>query len=315
MERYLLFDSGCLACSGLAHEIEQAAGGWLSVRSLRSAEVQRHLDRAAPGWKWEPMLLELDGDTARVHRGIDMRLRIAAGVGPRRAWAIAVLVQQAGEALTEAQNGRRNFLKGSAGVMAGVVLGLTAWPAFGHETADDQPVPLGPTMVVGADKARELAAQALASRDMVNLLEKHAVSGKEAIVQEHANGSGRADWSAVFPAAAGGVITYLVRSGSQIRTQAVYERDGTLVALSVDGMLSRTVDQPLGQKPSADPLSTDDCTAFMCGLEPVTLCTRCCSTCNSYRSTANQCCVCKTASGGTFLMGCRPKVYGPCGIC
>lgn len=254
MERFVLFDSGCLVCSGMAHDIEHAAGGWLSVRSLRSAEVQQHLDRAAPGWKWEPMLLELDGDAVRVHRGLPMRLRIAAGVGPRRAWAIAKLVQQAGEARAEAHDpsGRRGFLKGSAGVMAGVVLGLAAKPAAARETVESEPIPLGTATLITGTRADELAAQARASRDVANLLKEHAIDGKAATVYEYATGSARTDWSTAFQAVGGGVITYLVRPGSEIRTQAIYERAGTFVALSVDGILSRTANYRLGQSQAQD---------------------------------------------------------------
>ncbi|HVF14667.1 MAG TPA: hypothetical protein VM942_08715 [Acidimicrobiales bacterium] len=316
MERYVLFDSGCLVCSGMAHDIEHAAGGWLSVRSLRSAEVQRHLDRAAPGWKWEPMLLELDADDVRVHRGLPMRLRIAAGVGPRRAWAIAKLVQQAGEALADDASGRRGFLKGSAGVMAGVVLGLAAGPASARETVEDEPVPLGAATLVGGARAEELAAQALASRDVANLLKEHAVEGKEATVYEYATGTRHTDWSATFPAVGGGVITYMVRPAAEIRTQAIYERDNTFVALSVDGILSRTANYRLGQSgPKDAQITMNSCTESGCGFEYVNLCKRCCSTCSSYRSTDNTCCVCRTPGGGSYVFMCRAYAYGPCGMC
>jgi len=315
MERYLLFDSGCLVCSGLAAEIEQAGGGWLGVRSLRSAEVQRHLDRAAPGWKWVPMLLEIDGESVAVHKGIDMRRRIAAGVGPRTAWAIAKLVQRAGNALTEAQTGHRNLLRGRAGVITGAVLGLTAWPAFGRETVDDQPVPLAAPSLVDGARAGELAAKALASRDMANLLTHHRVADKQGTVHEHSSGTGRADWSVVFPAEGGGFITYVARPGGQIRTQAVYDRDRIPVAVSVDGMLSRTIDQPLGPDLPEGARMMDSCTESGCSMTAVNRCKRCCSTCSSYRSTDDMCCVCTTPGGGTYVMSCRTYAYGPCGMC
>jgi len=315
MERYVLFDSGCLVCSGLAQEIEQAAGGWLSVRSLRSAEVQRHLDRAAPDWKWEPMLLELEGEQASVHRGVDMRLRIAAGVGPRRAWAIAKLVQQAGQALTGTQDGRRSFLKGSAGVMAGVVLGLTPLPAFGRETVEDGPVPLGAASVIGGARARQLAAQALASRDMANLLKDHPVASEDAVVYEFATGGARADWSATFPAADGGTVSYLARPGGTIRTQANYRRDDVLVALSIDGLLARTTNLRVGQSGAGGAQTlAESCTGPGCSFGRVEECKRCCSTCSSYRSVVSNCCICN-APGGSYVSFCRPFEWGPCGIC
>lgn len=65
MDRFLLFDSGCSLCSALASEIERETDGWLTARSLRDQEVQAWLDRAQPGWHWEPTLLE----AANVARG------------------------------------------------------------------------------------------------------------------------------------------------------------------------------------------------------------------------------------------------------
>ena len=51
MERYLLFDSGCTLCTGLAHDIERESGGQLIARSLREAEIKALLDQTRPGWR------------------------------------------------------------------------------------------------------------------------------------------------------------------------------------------------------------------------------------------------------------------------
>lgn len=58
MERYLLFDSGCTTCSGIARLVEQESGGLLIAASLRDPEMQRLIKRANPNWRWEPMILE-----------------------------------------------------------------------------------------------------------------------------------------------------------------------------------------------------------------------------------------------------------------
>lgn len=56
MERILLFDSGCQSCSSIADEVQALADGWLTVRSLRDAEMRAVLDEARPGWRFEPTL-------------------------------------------------------------------------------------------------------------------------------------------------------------------------------------------------------------------------------------------------------------------
>ena len=61
-ERWLLYDAGCSICAALAREVETLSGGRLRVRNLRDPAVQALLDRARPGWRWAPMLLEVEGE-------------------------------------------------------------------------------------------------------------------------------------------------------------------------------------------------------------------------------------------------------------
>jgi len=75
-ERWLLYDAGCSICAALAREVETLSGGRLRVRNLRDPEVQARLDRARPGWRWEPMLLEIEGERVRVFTGLGMRARL-----------------------------------------------------------------------------------------------------------------------------------------------------------------------------------------------------------------------------------------------
>ena len=92
--RYLLFDSGCGACTEIASTIEQEANGWLNAKSLQQDEVQETLAKAIPNWKWKPSLLEVssNGEQTRVHTGLSMKARMVLGVGPTQAlrmWSTA----------------------------------------------------------------------------------------------------------------------------------------------------------------------------------------------------------------------------------
>lgn len=122
MERFLLFDSGCSLCSDLARGIEREASGWLKARSLREPEVKALLDRAEPNWRWEPTLLEVEGDRARAFTGLAMRVRLLAGLGAKRTWRIAKLVRRAEVPLIEVGLGRRRFLKLAGGAALAAVL-------------------------------------------------------------------------------------------------------------------------------------------------------------------------------------------------
>jgi predicted DCC family thiol-disulfide oxidoreductase YuxK len=95
-ERYLLFDGGCAVCAALAREVETLSGGRLGVRSLRDPEVRALLDRARPGWRWEPMLLEIEGERVRVFTGLAMRWRLVQLLGPVRALRVAQVVARHG---------------------------------------------------------------------------------------------------------------------------------------------------------------------------------------------------------------------------
>ena len=89
MERYLLFDSGCSLCTSIARQVENASDGKLMARSLRDPDVRSVLDEVKPGWRWEPMLLEVDGDRRRVYAGVGLRARLVRVLGPRRALRLA----------------------------------------------------------------------------------------------------------------------------------------------------------------------------------------------------------------------------------
>ncbi|HXF69591.1 MAG TPA: hypothetical protein VNK89_07270 [Thermoflexus sp.] len=131
--RWLLYDSGCSACAALAREVEALSGGRLGVRSLREPEVQALLNRARPGWRWEPMLLEVDGEQVRVYAGLAMRMWLLRVLGPVRAWRVAQAVARLGGPVLGVDWGRRRLLQ-QGGALAGLVL-LGRWFLFRSQPA------------------------------------------------------------------------------------------------------------------------------------------------------------------------------------
>ncbi len=117
--RWLLYDSGCSVCAALAQEVEASSGGRLGVRSLRDPEVQAMLNRAKPGWRWEPMLLEIEGEHVRVFTGLAMRMRLLQILGPVRALRVAQVVARFGEPVLGVDWGRRDFLHRAGGALLG----------------------------------------------------------------------------------------------------------------------------------------------------------------------------------------------------
>lgn len=132
MERYLLFDSGCSLCTSLARQVEEVADSRLVARSLRDPDVRLILDEAKPGWSWEPMLLEVDGERRRVYAGIGMRARLVRVFGPWWALRLARIIQRA----TVFQPDRRGVLKLAGGLLAGLT--LSGWMS-GSVKAGDGP--------------------------------------------------------------------------------------------------------------------------------------------------------------------------------
>ncbi len=93
-KRYLLFDSGCSECTEIAQSVEKETEGWLSARSLQDRDVQKLLSETRPDWKWEPTLLEVDGQKPQVFTGLAMKTRMLVGLGPRRARRVAKIARR-----------------------------------------------------------------------------------------------------------------------------------------------------------------------------------------------------------------------------
>lgn len=94
--RYLLFDSSCSLCTGLARDIKRASQGALLGKSLYAADAQQLLKRARPNPIFEPTLVEVEGERVRAYSGLAMRLRLLTTLDPRRVLAITRVVQKAG---------------------------------------------------------------------------------------------------------------------------------------------------------------------------------------------------------------------------
>lgn len=126
MERFLLFDAGCVLCSQLAHSIERESNGWLSVHSLREPAMQSLLDRANVPQQWKPTLIEVDGKDIRVFTGLRLELQLLIGLGPQKAWRIAQMAYEINSSLrsNKIDVGRRSFFTRSGAVLAGIALGL-----------------------------------------------------------------------------------------------------------------------------------------------------------------------------------------------
>jgi hypothetical protein len=150
MQRYLLFDSGCSLCSNLAQSVQAESNGMLTARSLREPAIQAILNEVKPGWKWEPMLLEVDENgSQQVFSGLQMRLRIVSKLGLSHAWRIAKLVGRSSFTVSTQHSSRRNFLRYAGGTFAGLAsLTLTGNPA--HSSDGDNTIFL-PTVSGGSN--------------------------------------------------------------------------------------------------------------------------------------------------------------------
>jgi len=124
--------------------VEAFSGGRLRVRSLRDPEVQALLDRARPGWQWEPMLVEIEGEWVRIFAGLSLRARLVQVLGPVRALRVAQAVARHGGPVLGVDWGKRRLLRQSL-ALAGLAL-LRRIPGGTHapRTAGSAPPRLGP---------------------------------------------------------------------------------------------------------------------------------------------------------------------------
>jgi hypothetical protein len=91
--RYLVFDFGCSTSAEIAAVVEET-GGRLCVWSLNDPQTQRSLSEARPDWKWEPTLLEVDGERTLAFTGLSMTARMLMWLGPWRTARVARIVRR-----------------------------------------------------------------------------------------------------------------------------------------------------------------------------------------------------------------------------
>lgn len=96
VEHYILFDSGCAQCTDVAAQIENASDHKLLGKSLYAPEAKQWLDRARPGWKFEPTLVQLNGETVHAYTGMAMRTHLLTFLNPMQLLRVARVVQKAG---------------------------------------------------------------------------------------------------------------------------------------------------------------------------------------------------------------------------
>jgi hypothetical protein len=133
--RYLLFDSGCHVCAGLAAEVVQIAAGRLTARSLSDPEMRQMLERTRPNARWEPTLIEVRGHRVAVYVGRALTLKLASVLGIRRAWAASRLLSTVTTVNSRNAVSRRAFLGSTArwtgGAIGALILGkITVSPAL-----------------------------------------------------------------------------------------------------------------------------------------------------------------------------------------
>lgn len=122
VKRFILFDSSCSTCSGVAAQLQEVSDQRLEARSLQHPRIQEMLDDLKPGWNWEPMLVEeTDGEPPKIYAGFNMRSRVLKLIGPRNAWKVARLVVQNTKQGDVSSPGRRAFLQKSVLVGASLV--------------------------------------------------------------------------------------------------------------------------------------------------------------------------------------------------
>lgn len=148
MERYLVYDAGCSVCTQLAELVRTAAPAKLSAISINDDAARHLLDQAYPhGWIRAPYLVVVRGEQVRAWTGLGAAARLAALMGPRKAWQVWREARRAGvtvppgtPALIVSMASRRHLLKIGAAV-AGVAGMAGLQQQLSPATVGAQPAP------------------------------------------------------------------------------------------------------------------------------------------------------------------------------
>lgn len=151
MERYLVFNPGCAACSRLAETVQGAAGAKLQTISIQDEQAKTLLDQAYPqGWEFAPYLITVDGGRVHAWTGVGAAVRLGLLMGPRQALRVWSLARRSGVPLPPGSKpprafaaSRREFLKVGAALAAALgwvgARGVTS--AFACDPSDCGPYP------------------------------------------------------------------------------------------------------------------------------------------------------------------------------
>jgi len=239
------------------------------ARSLRDPDVRSVLDEVKPGWRWEPMLLEVDGDRRRVYAGVGMRARLVRVLGPRRALRLARIVQQA----AIFQPGRRGALKQMIGILTGIMFAGQAARSLAADPEPDvthtnqlapntvshplQDVEIrASTRLTGAE-AESFRKRALDSPDIQNIYARYPFDTSEAFIYQHDLVDGNRMWAIAFAGPEGperSVVLYtlLNRPRSWLISQAAYYvKDGDILHLTASSINGRETVSPVEVKAQA----------------------------------------------------------------
>jgi len=302
MKRYLLFDSDCVLCTGLAEEVEGETGGWLQARSLDDPQIQALLQS---DWPWEPALLEVEGESVRRYAGFALRRRLLTGLGPRKAWRVAQIVSRA----ATADPARRQVLRGALGLAA-----IALWPrrALAGNEAAHELRDIGSRSPLSAGEAQDHVARALASPDLIQVGERVEFRTTPVAAYRTLSRDGTEERVVEFASLAGGKVVYSERAGAAVASKAYYlqvdDKGARLLALSVNG---ESVD--LGKDGTFVPRPATQSSSG-CSWEVRAKCRGCGP--SSRRPTEELCYCCLGGlTQSKTCVSCQVSWWGPCGLC
>ena len=94
------------------------------VHSLRETDIQALLQQTKPSWKWEPMLLDKEGEEIHIYTGLNLRIRLLLALGPRKTWNVLKVIYQQGTVAHHPNLSRRKIIRWAAPVLGGLAIGL-----------------------------------------------------------------------------------------------------------------------------------------------------------------------------------------------
>lgn len=143
MNRYLIFDSRCSACSSLARAIEEGVTRKLDVVDISSEQAKELLDQVFPnGWEYQPYLVIVNQNEVSALTGYKMALQIGMLLGPKKSWQVYSLAKQYKVKISSGgqirSRSKRKFLINSA-IFGGTLFSIgSGFPNFRSLIAQSQ---------------------------------------------------------------------------------------------------------------------------------------------------------------------------------